>query len=197
MKYENEVTVIVNESIDELKNKLRDSGFELKEEYSVNDIYFSKDNQLVTFDDYEKNNLLIREIVTDKKVIKKITHKYKEIDNDGKILKNGKLDCNINNIEEAYELLISIGYKERIRLKDKLTVYSNKEDELVIQEVNNKYLYIEIEEKCEYLNKTYNDIEEMKNVFNKYNIKIKENEYFAKKLLIALTDEYSIGEHLK
>ena len=65
------------------------------------------------------------------------------------------------------------------------------------RERNNKYLYIEIEEKCEYLNKTYNDIEEMKNVFNKYNIKIKENEYFAKKLLIALTDEYSNGEHLK
>lgn len=73
---------------------------------------------------------------------KKITHKYKEID------KNGKLDCDINNIEEAIELLKSFGFKEVIRLNDKLSVYSNKEDELVVQEVNDKYLYIEIEENC-------------------------------------------------
>ncbi len=119
---------------------------------------------------------------------KKITHKYKEIDKNGNISKNGKLDCDINNIEEAIELLKSFGFKEVIRLNDKLSVYSNKEDELVNQEVNDKYLYIEIEENCEYINKKYKNIEEMKNVFSKYNICIKGNEYFAKKLLIALND---------
>lgn len=188
MKYENEVTVIVTDTKDELVSKLHNNGFNLKEEYCVNDIYFSKDNKSLNNNEFIKDCILIREIITKEKVIKKITHKYKEIDKNGNISKNGKLDCDINNIEEAIELLKSFGFKEVIRLNDKLSVYSNKEDELVVQEVNDKYLYIEIEENCEYINKKYKNIEEMKNVFSKYNICIKDNEYFAKKLLISLND---------
>ena len=188
MKYENEVTVIVTETKEELVYKLHNNEFKLKEEYCVNDIYFSKDNKNINNDEFIKDCILIREIITKEKIIKKITHKYKEIDSNGNISKNGKSDCDINNIEDAIELLKSLGFKEIIRLNDKLSVYSNKEDELVIQEVNDKYLYIEIEENCEYINKKYKNIEEMKNVFSKYNIRITDNEYFAKKLLIALND---------
>lgn len=189
MKYENEVTVIITESKNELISKLTNNNFKLNEEYIVNDIYFSKDDKIIKNEEFIKNCLLVREIITKDKIIRKITHKYKEIDENGNIIKNGKLDCIVNDKDEAINLLLSLGYSEIVTLNDKISVYSNEDDELMIQEVNDKYLYVEIEENCEYINKKYEDIEEMKNVFNKYDICIKENEYFVKKILIALNDK--------
>lgn len=71
MKYENEVTVIVTDTKDELVSKLHNNEFKLKEEYCVNDIYFSKDNKSLNNNEFIKDCILIREIITKEKVIKK------------------------------------------------------------------------------------------------------------------------------
>lgn len=71
MKYENEVTVIVTDTKDELVSKLHNNEFKLKEEYCVNDICFSKDNKSLNNNEFIKDCILIREIITKEKVIKK------------------------------------------------------------------------------------------------------------------------------
>ena len=49
-------------------------------------------------------------------------------------------------------------------------LYANNKSELVVQLVNNEYIFIEMEDKCEHIDKIYNSIEEMINDLNSYNL---------------------------
>ena len=52
MKYENEITVEVNISLDDLIKILEENGFKLKEEYDLNDIYLINKNNKDNNNDY-------------------------------------------------------------------------------------------------------------------------------------------------
>ena len=136
-----------------------------------------------------KHCILIRDIVGKDEETKKITYKYKEYNEKEEIVKQGKSDCEILDIEEAKNLFEALNYEELIRINDHIIVYSNNIDELAVQVVNNKHIYIEIEEKCNYINKKYNSLGEMKNVVSKYKIPIKEENYFVKKAEIELEEK--------
>lgn len=73
-----------------------------------------------------------------------------------------------------------------------MLVYATDKDELVIQNVNNKHIYIEIEDKCNYANKFYNSVDEMKSVIINNNIPIKNNNFFVKKAEIELQEIYGV-----
>lgn len=60
-----------------------------------------------------------------------------------------------------------------------------------VQNVNNKHIYIEIENKCHYASRIYHSIEEMKNVIINNLIPIKDDNYFVKKAVIELQETYS------
>ena len=113
---------------------------------------------------------------------------YVEYDENGNITKQGKTNCKINSIEEAVNLFNALGYEKLININDHLLVYANKDDEFVIECVNNKHIYIEIEDKCNYIDKCYKSDEEMKDVINKYNLPLKQNNYYAKKALDELNE---------
>lgn len=190
MKYENEVTVEVMCSLEELKLILEKNNFKLVEEYDVKDIYMI--NKEIKSDDSRellKNCILIRNIIEEDKNTKKITYKYKEYDENNEIIKQGKLDCNVESVESAQKLLEVMNYEELIRINDHLLIYMNEEDELAVQLVNDKHIYIEVEEFSDRLNKQYSSLEEMKNVFSKYNISIKSNDYFVKKAEIEIEEK--------
>jgi len=68
------------------------------------------------------------------------------------------------------------------RINDHMLVYANDTDELVIQNVNKKHIYIEIEDKCS----VYNSIDEMKDAIKKYSISIKGNSYNVLYIIIIL-----------
>ena len=190
MKYENEVTVEVMCSLEELKLILEKNNFKLVEEYDVKDIYMI--NKEIKSDDSRellKNCILIRDIIEENKNTKKITYKYKEYDENNEIIKQGKLDCNVESVESAQKLLEVMNYEELIRINDHLLIYMNEEDELAVQLVNDKHIYIEVEEFSDRLNKQYSSLEEMKNVFSKYNIPIKDDDYFVKKAEIEIKEK--------
>ena len=71
-----------------------------------------------------------------------------------------------------------------------MLVYATDNDELAIQNVNNKHIYIEIEDKCNYANRFYNSIEEMKKVITDNSIPIKNDDYFVKKAEQELQEKY-------
>ena len=81
----------------------------------------------------------------------------------------------------------SINYKILFRLKDKIIVYSNGIYEIAVQLVNDKYLFIEMEDSSE-TGKSFNSIEEMINEFSKLDIDYDRSNYFAKKAQIILNE---------
>lgn len=133
-----------------------------------------------------KHSILIRDIIEENNETKQITYKYKEYDENGNITKQGKTNCKINSIEEAVNLFNALGYEKLININDHLLIYANEYDELEC--VNNKHIYIEIEEKCNYINRCYKNEEEMKQVIDKYNFPLKQNNYYAKKAVDELND---------
>ena len=148
MKYENEITVEVSISISELINLLTKQKFKLVEEYDVIDTYMVNNNY-INYNDpliLLSNSILIRNVITNTKNKKIITYKYKEYNDKLEIIKQGKLDCNITDLTEAINLFKKINYQELINVSDHISVYTNGIDEIAIEEVNNKHIYIEIEE---------------------------------------------------
>ena len=160
------------------------------EVYDLNDIY------LINKNDKENDYLLmlnkcvlIRDIIEKNKETKVLTYKYKEYNNLKEIKKQSKINVYIDDIENMKLLLEKLNFEELIKINDHMLVYANETDELVIQNVNNKHIYIEIEDKCNYANRFYKSIDEMKKVITKYQIPIKNNDYFVKKAEIELNEK--------
>ncbi len=191
MNYENEITVEVDTSLDELISILENNEFKLKEAYDLNDIY------LINKNDKEGNYLsmlnkcvLIRDIIEENKETKMLTYKYKEYNENKEITKQGKVKVKIDDIDNSKLLFEKLGFEELIRINDHMLVYATDKDELVIQNVNDKHIYIEIEDKCDYADRFYNSIDEMKEVITNNSIPIKGNNFFVKKAEIELQETY-------
>lgn len=190
MKEEKEITVEVSYTLKELIEILNKNNFKLKQTYDVNDIYMIDKNYLKEKDPLNllNHSLLLRHIILENREKKLITNKQKIYNDKKEIIKQSKIDLKVYSIKEAKDFFETINYQELIKINDHLLVYANKEDELCIQMVNDKHIYIEIENNCSFINKVYDNIEEMKKVFKKYNIKIKDNNYFVKKAEVELNE---------
>jgi len=191
MEFEKEITVEVDTSLEDLIKILKENHFELKEKFDLNDIYMihksEKENDYLAM---LNKCVLIREVIEKDEERKMLTYKYKEYNENKEITKQGKINCGIDDIEYAQMLLEKLNFEELISIKDHMSVYANKTDELAIQCVNGKHVYIEVETKCSYAEKNYESIEEMEKVFSKYAIPIKDNNYFVKKAEIELQETY-------
>lgn len=162
------------------------------EEYCVNDIYMINKCYVDNEHSLEllKKCVLIRNVIDESGSRKFLTYKYKEYNDKEEIIKQGKINVKVDSIDNSRKLLEALNFEKLISINDNLTVYSNGVDEIVLQCVNNKHIYIEIEDKCNYIDKKYNSIEEMIDVIKKYNIPIKDDNYFVKKAYIELSEVY-------
>ena len=189
MKIENEITVLVTCGFEELHNSLINNGFTIKDKYITNDVYMiNKDIDLSKLDtlDILKKCVVVREITGIKKVL---LYKYKEYDINGNILVNGKIECPIEDISKAISFMEAINYQKLIEIHDKCTEYVNDEIELIVQDVNDKYLFFEAEDEPRHINKKFKSIDELKDIINKYNIPFNKNNYFVKKAEMILNEK--------
>lgn len=189
MKMETEITVLVTSDYNTLNKELEKNGFSIKEEYEINDDYMI--NNDIDFSKYSKLEILqkcilVRDMVNIKK---ELLYKYKKYAPNGDILEQGKVECPVSDTEKAINFMEAINYKKLFNIYDKCIVYANDETELVVQLVNDKYIFIEMETKCEYINKIYNNVEELKNDLNRYNLPIDNTNYFVKKAEIMLSEK--------
>ena len=183
MKLENEITVLVKCSYEELKKILESNDFLQKQEYVVNDIYMI--NNQVDLKNTKKLDILskcilVRDVVGFEKAL---TYKYKKYNDNNDIIEQGKVKCPILDIKKAVEFMKMIDYKKLFEIHD-----TCKETELVVQLVNDKYIFIEMEDKCEFVDKVYKDVNEMKNDLLSYNLPIDTSNFFVKKALIMLNE---------
>jgi adenylate cyclase class IV len=186
MKIENEITVLVTSTMEELHNKLINSGFSMKDKYITNDIYMiNKDIDITKLStlDILKKCAIVREITGIKKVL---LYKHKEYNDSGDIIFNAKTECPIEDISKAVEFMKAINYQVLMEIHDKCTEYASSEIELIVQDVNNEYLFFEAEDELRYTNKKFSSIDEIKKTINKYDLPFKKDNYFVKKAEIIL-----------
>ncbi len=183
----NEITVLVLSDYDTLKKTLIKKGFVERGTYDINDYYMiNKNIDLTKLSNLEilKKCVIVREMNDE---IKELLYKYKKTGKKGVILEQGKVECPITDINKAINFMEYIGFQEFFKIHDKSITFTNDRTELTVQVVNEKYIFIEMEENCKYINRTYKDIEELKEDINKYDLPIDNSNYFVKKaeLIIA------------
>ncbi len=191
MKLENEITVEVLETKENVIKSISSNGFKLLKEYDINDIYLVKKEfeNCKNYNELLNNSILIRDISEKPNTRKLITYKQKHIDDNGNILNQINANVEINNIDDAYNMLKLIGYMDLMKISDHISVYQkNNGDELALQFVNDR-IYIEIEEKCEHTGKRYESLDYMKSIIKNLNLQIKDENYYAQKAEDILNDK--------
>lgn len=189
MKIENEITVLVTSDYNTLHKELLKNGFEVKDRYVANDIYMidkSVDLSKLNTLDILKKCIIVREITGYKKVL---LYKHKEYDENNNITVNGKIECPIEDTGKAIEFMKAINYESLIEIHDKCTEYANDEIEIIVQDVNDKYLFFEVEDECRSIKKKFSGIKEIKDTINKYDLPFARDNYFVKKAEIILNEK--------
>ncbi|MCI8621226.1 MAG: hypothetical protein HFJ50_05800 [Clostridia bacterium] len=183
----NEITVKMKCTVAEIKEILKERKFMLNRSFTLNDTYFIPMNlkleNLSVRDILKKAVLLreIKEIIPNEKKSCKLTFKKKEIDENGNILKQEKIDCEILKKEEGKNLIQALGYKEIMNIKEEDEEYTNGEIELAIKDIENGANLIEIEE-----NEKFDTIEKLKKELDKLKIPVDTSNYFVKKAEVEL-----------
>lgn len=189
MQMEMEITVLVKTDYETLKKELKENGFQEKEKYIVNDVYLVDSTiDILKMNSLEilKNCVLVRDIVG---IEKKLLYKYKKFDEKGNIIEQGKVKCPIIDVDKAIQFMNTIKYKELFRIFDNCVVFANDTTELTVQMVNNKYIFIEMESKCEHIEKEYKNVNELINELSKYKLSIDKSNFFVKKAEIILNEK--------
>lgn len=184
MNFEKEITVTVNVSKDELIKFFDVNNYKKVDNYIVDDIYYVANNVDLADNPLEilKKSVLVRSI-DDKKHY--LMYKYKEYDENENIINQGKSSVQVTSKEDASEFIKSIGYKELIKIVDHIDVYEKDKLQICIEDVNDKYLFIEIEE-----NDKYDTIEKMVEALERTKIDYDKSNYFVKKAKIIFEEKY-------
>ena len=102
MNNENEITVEVDTSLEDLIKILKSKGFKQREEFDYNDIY------LINKNDREDNYLsmlnkciIIRNIIEKKKDTKFLVYKHKEYNDNKEIIRQGQIKVKIDDIDNS------------------------------------------------------------------------------------------------
>lgn len=180
MQKEREITVLVKSDYKTLKKELENNNFKIVEEFQLNDIYMiDKNIDLSTLSSIEIlwKCILIRDLIDKKSLI----YKHKNYTANWDIIEEWKTECPITDISKAIEFMQSINYRTLFEIHDKCFVFANQKSELVVQLVNDQYIFIEMESECKHINRKYNSIDELKDDLNSYNLPIDNATYFAKK----------------
>ena len=188
LKENNEITVKIKGSLNEFYKIIEEKDFKIAHKFSMNDAYFIPEtlnlNKMSTREMLSKA-ILVREIKgkTSGKIIKKITFKIKNFDDNGNILSQEAVNCNIIDIEDAKNLLKAIGYREVMCIKEDDIVYEKDGLQLAIKDIKNGDKLIEIETED---NDDLNTIDKLIQRINKLDIPIYTDNYFVKKAEIEL-----------
>ena len=188
LKENNEITLKIKCDLNEFYEIMRKRGFREIDKFRLDDTYFlPKDLNL------NKTNIryalskavLVRDItdeILDEKT-KLITFKIKKFDENGQILNQESINCNISNIEDEKKLLKAIGYKETMNIIEDDVVYEKDGFEIAIKNIKNGDNLIEIETTD---NDELDTIEKLIKKVNELEIPVYTDNYFIKKAEVEL-----------
>lgn len=187
IKEENEITVKVICSKTELIDLLTKQGFKAGRTFSLDDYYYipsTLDIKNMSTREILSKAIIIRYIVDDGKIAQKISFKIKDIADNGDIISQRVINCDILNIEEAKKLFKALNYYEVMNIKENDIIYYKNNLELAIKFIENSNILIEVETRA---NTEFDTIEKLKKIISKIDIPIERDKYFIKKAEIELS----------
>ena len=160
-----EITVRLDENMQSAIMKLEKQGFKKIRESEIDDIYMTSKLKELNKDNIQtilKKSVLLRNLKLENKEIKKITYKNKEIDKNGDIISEQKINLECSDLEKAKELFEHLEFEELIRVKYKVMVYSKDKVEYAFQDVEKLGVLIEYENIDDFAGKTLDEINSAK-----------------------------------
>ena len=184
----NEITVKIKCEINEFYKIVEEKGFKIVDKFSMDDTYFipaTLDTEKMETREILSKAILVRDIrrKMPERIVKTITYKIKNFDENGNILNQESINCDIVETEDAKKLLEAIGYKEIMNIKEEDVVYEKGGFQLAIKDINNGDNLIEIETEE---NEELDTIEKLIRKVNEIEIPIYTDNYFVKKAEIEL-----------
>lgn len=179
VKEENEITIKVTCSNDELIKHLTNKGFIEGRKFTLDDYYLipkDVDIEKLTTREILAKAVIIRYIVDDGKIIHKITFKKKNINEKGEILSQKATNCDILDFRAGINLFSELGYYEIMNIKESDIIYYKDNIELALKFIENSNTLIEIE-----TNGNFDTIDKLKRLVNEIEIPIEKDTYFVKK----------------
>lgn len=179
VKEENEITIKVTCSNDELIKHLTNKGFIEGRKFTLDDYYLipkDVDIEKLTTREILAKAVIIRYIVDDGKIIHKITFKKKNINEKGEILSQKATNCDILDFRAGINLFSELGYYEIMNIKESDVIYYKDNIELALKFIENSNTLIEIE-----TNDNFDTIDKLKRLVNEIEIPIEKDTYFVKK----------------
>ena len=179
VKEENEITIKITCSNEQLIKHLTDKGFCEGRKFTLDDYYLiPKDLKLddLTTRDILSKAVIIRYIVDDGKIIQKITFKKKDINGNGEILSQKAINCDVLDYKAGINLFNELGYYQIMNIKESDIIYYKDKLELAIKFIENSNTLIEIE-----TDDNFKTIVELKQVVTELEIPIEKGNYFVKK----------------
>lgn len=179
IKEENEITIKITCSNDELIKRLINKGFKEGQKFSLDDYYLIPNsfniNEMTTRDILSKA-IIIRYINDAGKIIQRITFKKKNINENGEILSQKSISCDVLDFRATINFFNEIGYYEIMNIKESDVIYYKDNIKLAIKFVENSNTLIEIE-----TDDTYKTVDELKILVKELEIPIEKENYFVKK----------------
>lgn len=160
-----EITRYLLETEESAFDKLKKQGFKLIRTSTIEDKYLTSKIRELTKDNIQyilKNSVLLRYLNIEGKEFKKITYKYKNVDKDGNIISETKININCEDLLEAEKLFENLGFELLTIVKYKVKVYEKNGIELAFQNVEGLGSMIEYENEEDFENKNQLEIEEAK-----------------------------------
>ena len=182
-----EITVKVNNTLDEVDKILISKGFKLIRKSRVEDEYVCPNDINVNRENILKvlsSSVLIRYLKTQDGEFKKITYKDKKYDKNDMVISEEKINVSINDIQSAHKLFKKINFKNLVDVKYDVIVYSNIDYEFAFQNVEGLGLLLEFENENDFEGVSdeaiANEKQKMYEIIKNYGIKV-ENNYDIKK----------------
>lgn len=181
-----EITVRVNNTLDEVNKILTKQEFKIIRRSRVEDKYLKRDDIKL-----DKTNIievlskcaLIRYLKVGNDEFKKITYKKKEYENNN-VISETKININIDDTEKAYQLFKYLGFETLVDVCYDVIVYEKDGFELAFQDVEGLGLLLEVENEKDFTGVSNEVILEekhkMANEISKYGLNISQD-FDAKK----------------
>ena len=179
IKRENEITIRILCSKEELIKHLEEKGLKKGRRFRLDDHYLiPKILKLeeLTVREILSKAVIIRNIDNDGKIVNKITFKKKNINEKGEIVSQAATSCEVMDYTEGIRLFEELGYYEIMNIIEDDIIYYNDNIELAIKDIYNGDLLIEIE-----TNNNITTIEELKEIIESLEIPFEKDNYFVKK----------------
>ncbi len=179
VKEENEITIKVTCSNNELIQLLTNKGFNEGKKFTLDDYYFIPKNlniEELTTREILAKAVIIRCVVYDSSTIQTILFKKKNINEKGEIISQRKIECDILDFKVGMALFKELGYYEIMNIKENDIIYYKDKTELALKFIENRNTLIEIE-----INDNFDTIDKLKELISEIEIPIEKNNYFVKK----------------